>query len=214
MSNIKYPLTVIDGRVIKLTEAFSWLLHYVDPNKKNPNIKTIVFDMTCSEMIMWKLSDFEYFKVITNDIRKGVKADYHKCCSQLYKLPLKVHIVIYDPPYYNKKNRKDDKHRIQVYGYNMMETLEQLESLTQDTAMSSYGLLKENGILIAKITDFHYGKDEELRGSFDFREWFSDYFVLQDDYIYRFYKPIPNLGQYSKKSAITHSHFMIFKPRK
>lgn len=211
---IKYPLSVIDGRTVELKDAFSWVLHYFDPNKKKLAIKSKVFDLTCSEMIMWKEEDLEHFEVVTNDINENIKADYHICCSEIHRLPIKVDIAIYDPPYINLKNRKDKKYREKIYAYDLMNSLEELEGLTRDTAMSTYGLIRDNGILIAKITDFHYGRDQELFGSYEYKQWFSQYFKLTDDVIYRFYKHIPCLGQYSKKLAMTHSHFMIFKPRK
>lgn len=214
MTEIKYPLSVIDGRQTNLKDTFSWILHYFDPNKKNPDIQTTIFDLTCSEMEMWKEDDFNFFQVITNDINKDIKADYHIDCSEAYRLPVSAHIILYDPPYINLKNRKDKKEREKLYAYNLMNSLKNLEDLTRDTAMSSYALLKPEGRLIAKITNFHYGKDQEMFGCYEYKKWFSNYFILVDDIIYRFYKHIPNLAQYSKKIAMTHSHFMIFKPKK
>lgn len=42
---------------------------------------------------------------------------------------------------------------------------------------------------------------------------FENHFDFIDIVIYRFYKSIPNIAQYTKKLPITHSYFLIFKKR-
>ena len=60
--SITHPLSVIDGRKIKLREAFSWILNYYDPNKATDE-KSRVLDTTCGLMLMWNTNDFSKFIV-------------------------------------------------------------------------------------------------------------------------------------------------------
>lgn len=207
---IKHPFSVIDGRKITLTEAFSWLLNYYDPNKKNTEMKTKILDSTCSVMLMWDSSDLLKFDVITNDINPVIKADYHYNCKELHTyITDKFDIIIYDPPYIDLKNRKDLKKYEDTFNYESTKTIEELGKLTVASSFCFNKLLKPNGIVIAKITNFHY--KDKLRGKYDIIRWFTNNFYLFDEIVYRFYRPIENINWYSKKAIITHSYFLIFK---
>jgi len=210
---INHPLSVIDGRRIKIKQAFSWVLNYYNPHKKIPEIIPRVLDSTCSEMIIWNNKDLDMFEVTTNDINPEIKADYNYCCSELHNYiePESFDVIMYDPPYVDLKNRKDSEKYERVFNYKLMKNIKQLQKLTEDSALCFYKLLKKGGIIIAKITDFHY--NTILRGSHDYVNWFSKYFYLFDKVVYRFYKSIPNLNFYNKRAAITHSYFMIFNKR-
>lgn len=214
MSEIKFPLSVIDGTKIALKDAFSWVLHYFDPNKNTPKVSSII-DTTCSEMLMWKDDDKKKFNVITNDIRPEINSDYHLNCYELDTLNQKFDIVIYDPPYIDLENRQDTKKYEAAFNYCAVKDLNQFILLNYRSVSCFRHLVAKNGIIIAKITNFHY--NGELHGSMDLINSFTidfKYFKLIDEVIYRFYKPIPNLNFYSKKIAITHSYFLIFKKQK
>lgn len=210
---IKHPLSVIDGRKIKLREAFSWVLNYYNPRKNVPEVMPKVIDCTCGHMLMWHERDINMFYVITNDLNKEIEADYHYNVVNLHHFleHNTFDIAIYDVPYVNLKNRKDTPKYEDAFKYKMMKDIEQLKAVTLDSSISISELLKKDGILIAKITDFHY--QNRIRGHHDFIEWFSKDFYLWDIIIYRFFKPIPNLNFYSKKCAKTHSYFLIFKKK-
>jgi len=214
MTEIKHPLSVIDGRKVPLKNAFSWVLNYYNPCKRIPEIMPNVLDSTCSKMIMWHEKDLAMFNVSTNDTNPKIKANTHECCSDLWKFFANqfFNIAIYDPPYINLKNRNDSKKYENIFNYNSMPSIKKLGNLTIQSSLSFSKLLKEDGILIAKITDFHFEK--RIRGHYDFIRWFSKYFYLWDIIIYRFYKPIPNLNFYKKRCAKTHSYFLIFKKKK
>ncbi|KKN12347.1 hypothetical protein LCGC14_1017260 [marine sediment metagenome] len=214
MVEIKHPLSVIDGRKIPLKNAFSWVLNYYNPHKNVPEIISTVIDSTCSKMIMWDKKDFNKFDVTTNDINTNIKSNSHQSCGDLWKFytHLFYDIIIYDPPYINLKNRKDSKKYEDIFNYNSMPSIRKLGELTVRSSLSFSKLLKKEGILIAKITDFHFEK--RIRGHYDFIRWFSKYFYLWDIIIYRFYKPIPNLNFYKKRCAKTHSYFLIFRKNK
>lgn len=209
--SMKHPFSVIDGRKILLQDAFSYILNYYDPNKSNYDNKSDVLDSTCSQMLMWLNEDKKRFNVVTNDINTSIKADYHQSCDDLwlYLSPNFFDIIIYDPPYINLKNRNDSKKYEEAFNYSSMKTIEDLENLTRKCSVCFGHLLKKDGILIAKITNFHY--ENRLRGSYDYVNWFKEHFYLFDEIIYRFYKNIPNLNFYKKKAAKTHSYFLIFK---
>lgn len=210
---IKHPLSVIDGRKVKLKDAFSWVLNYYNPHKKIPEIMPKVIDCTCGKMLMWHEKDFKRFNVITNDLNKQVTANYHYNVVNLHHFlePNTFDIAAYDPPYINLKNRKDSIKYEKAFKYSMIKDIDHLETVTTESSLAISELLKKYGILIAKITDFHY--QNKLRGHYDFIKWFSKDFYLWDIIIYRFYKPIPNLNFYSKKCAKTHSYFLIFKKK-
>lgn len=217
--SIKYPLNVIDARQHSLTETFSWILNYFDPNKKNPNVKTEVFDVTCSKMEMWNPSDLQKFNVTTNDLNPKIKSSYHYDCKDIWKFFIgeKFDIIIYDPPYVNLKNRKDSEKHEKLYNYDIAGTIKDLEDLTTKCSLCFSRLLNDNGIIITKITNFHYkekGSVERLRGSYDYVNWFGEHFYIYDEVLYRFFKPIRNLNWYSKKLAKTYTYFQIYKKNK
>lgn len=213
MVEIKHPLSVIDGRKIKLKDAFSWVLNYYNPHKKIPEIMPKVIDCTCGHMLMWHEKDFKRFDMITNDLNKEVPAKYHYNVVNIHHFlePNTFDIAIYDPPYINLKNRKDSAKYENAFKYGMIKDINHLESITTESSLAISELLKKVGVLIAKITDFHY--QNKIRGHHDFINWFSADFYLWDIIIYRFFKPIPNLNFYSKKCAKTHSYFLIFKKK-
>lgn len=162
-------------------------------------------------MLMWHSRDFARFIVETNDIRHDIKADYHYSSESLY-IYLNADyydILIFDPPYINLNKRTDTKKYEKAFDYNAMKSLADLKRLvTQSSYVFNY-LLKENGILIVKITNFHL--NGRIHGHIDMINWFSQYFYLFDEIIYRFFKPIPNLNFYNKKVAKVHTYFLIFK---
>ena len=206
---IKHPLSVIDGTKIKLKDAFSWILHYYSQHKGTTQV-SCVLDTTCSEMLMWNDNDKKEFVVQTNDIRPEIEADYHVCCSKLTSSTNRVFdMLIYDPPYIDLENRQDSEKYETAFNYGSMKELKDLEQLTRQSSPCFWKLLNKNGVLIVKITNFHL--DKQLHGSFDMINWFSDYFYLFDEVIYRFFKHIPNLNWYKRKVAVTHSYFLIFK---
>jgi len=207
---INHPLSVIDGRRVSLRDAFSWILHYYNPLKGKETIADTL-DTTCGQMLMWKKEDLNFFRLITNDIDPKVDAGYHCNCMVLdnFLKPRKFDIIIYDPPYIDIKNRKDSEKYEIAFNYGLMPSIQDLKNLTILSSKCFNELLRKDGILIAKITDFHY--KNRLRGSYDIINWFSGYFYLWDKVIFRFYKPIPNLNWYYRKCAKTHSYFLIFK---
>ena len=215
MNKIKFPLSVIDGRKVSLQDTFSWILNYYNPNKKFEGLKARVLDTTCGMMLMWNKDDFDKFIVETNDIRNEIPADYHLDCKMLLDVlePHSFDILIYDPPYIDLKNRKDKKKYEIAFNYEAMKTIEDLKKLTTESSPVFKTLLRRDGILILKITNFHNKtkKVERIRGSYDMRDWFSSDFYHYDEVIFRFFKPIPNLNFYNKKVAKTHSYFLIFK---
>lgn len=212
-NGITHPFSVIDGKKIAVNEAFSWILSFYNPRKKIPEIMPSVIDGTCGEMLMWHEKDLNRYKISTNDFHSKVKANYHFDVGELYKhIDMKFDIGIYDPPYIDIKKRKDSEKYEKGFKYSMMKNLNQLEITTKKSSKSFYELLESDGILIAKITDFHH--KNKLRGHVDFINWFSEYFYLWDIIIYRFFKPIPNLNFYAKKCAKTHTYFLIFKKEK
>jgi len=204
----RYLLSVIDDRC-PVDEAFSRVLHYFDPNKKK-NIVSSVLDSTCSIMKMWTEEDRGKYRPTTNDTRSEIEADFHVCCSKLDRvLDKRFDIIIYDPPYVNLK-RKDAQDAEFCYNYEASGTIEELVSLTERTAICFRNLISKNGIVIAKICDFHIRG--RLRGSYDIQKAFEENgWFLHDKVIYRFYKPIPNLVSYSLKVPIAHTYFLIFK---
>jgi len=204
----RYLLSVIDDRC-SVDEAFSRVLHYFDPNKKN-NIISSVLDSTCSIMKMWTKDDRNRYEPITNDIRPKIQADFHVCCSKLDGfLDREFDIIVYDPPYVRLK-RKDTQEAEFCYNYEGAGTLEDLISLTSRAAVCFRNLISKNGIVIAKIGDFHISG--QLRGSYDVQKAFEENgWCLYDKVIYRFYKPIPNLASYSLKVPITHTYFLILR---
>lgn len=211
MTEIKHPLSVIDGRKVPLTDAFSWVLNYYNPHKNTPEVMPTVLDSTCSKMIMWNKEDFNKFNVTTNDINPDIEANCHISCKNLHRFY--VHnffdIIIYDPPYIDLKNRKDSEKYEDIFNYGSMPSIDKLEELTIKSSISFNKLLKKDGILIAKITDFHFEK--RIRGHYDFIKWFSNEFYLWDIVIFRFFKHIPNLNRYKRRCAKTHSYFLIFR---
>jgi len=210
---INHPFSIIDGKKITVKEAFSWVLNYYNPRKNIPEIMPLVIDGTCGEMLMWHKKDLSKYKVVTNDLHNDVISDYHYDVGELnYHLDKIYDIGIYDPPYINLKKRKDKKKYENGFKYSMISSFEHLEKITRKSAISFSRILVDDGILIAKITDFHH--KDKLRGHIDFINWFSKYFYLWDIIIYRFFKPIPNLNFYTKKCAKTHSYFLIFKKEK
>lgn len=213
--SIKHPFSVLDGTKISIKQAFSWILNYYDPNKKKDEKykKSKVLDSTCSKMLMWDKEDLYKFQVVTNDIRPEIKADYHHDCSELSKyIKQKFDIIIYDPPYIDIKTRKDKDKYEDAFNYEAMKNMEDLSSLTVSSSFCFNTLLKSSGILIAKITNFHY--DGVLRGSYDLVRWFRNCFYLWDEIIYRFYKNVPNMNFYNRRSIKTHTYFLIFKKLK
>jgi hypothetical protein len=213
LSEIKHPFSVIDGRKIKVKQAFSWVLNYYNP-LKGKNKMARVLDTTASQMLMWDEEDLKKFYVKTNDINPDyTDLDYGICCSKLHLVVNGCfNILVYDPPYIDLENREDTEKYEKAFNYVSMKTPEDLKTLTQDSAYCFYQILDNNGILIAKITDFHW--ENRLRGAHDFINWFKDYFYIYDIIIYRFFKHIPNLNWYKRKVAKTHSYFLIFKKRK
>ncbi len=206
-------LSVIDGTKYGIQEAFSWVLNYYNPYKNTPEVMPKVLDSTCSEMFMWHKNDLNKFKVIRNDLDPSIDADYHKDVRFLHHFIKGIFdIIIYDPPYVDLKNRKDTKEKEKLYGYNKMKGLRELILTTLFASDAFYNLLDKNGVLIAKITNFHW--KNRLRGSYEIINYLRDNFYLWDEVIYRFYKFIPNLGLYGKKVAKTHTYFLIFKKRK
>ena len=154
---IKHPLSVIDGRKIPIKDAFSWILHYFNPNKRTPELMSYIIDCTCGQMLMWHNKDLGIFNITTNDINSNVKADFHYNVTKLDEhIQNNVFdIAIYDPPYINLKNRKDSKKYEKAFQYDLMKDIKQLEQVTCDSSLSISNLLNKHGILIAKITDFH-----------------------------------------------------------
>lgn len=212
MTEIKHPLSVIDGRKIPVKEAFSWVLNYFNPHKKIPEIMPKVIDGTCGKMIMWHERDLNKFKITTNDIDEGIESDYNKPVQELYQhIDDRFDIGIYDPPYIDLKNRNDSDKYEEAFKYELIPSFEVLESTTILSSISFSELLNPDGILIAKVTDFHI--NGQIHGHHDFIHWFSNEFYIWDIVIYRFYKPIPNLNFYSKKCAKTHSYFLIFNKK-
>lgn len=210
---INYPLSVIDGKKVSIKDAFSWVLNYYNPNKKS-DIDSKVLDSTCSKMKMWKQEDFVEFTPVTNDIRKEVNPVYNFDVGELHKHLDHNYfdIIIFDPPYINLNNRQDTDKYEETFNYTSVETLNDLEELTKRASKSLRMIIKTDGVLIAKITNFH--TDSRIHGTYDFYNWFKPNFYLFDEVIYRFFKHIPNLNWYSVKCAKTHSYFMIFKPEK
>lgn len=211
--SIKHPMSVIDGRKITLQDAFSWILNYYDPHKNDYINHSNVLDSTCSQMLMWLNEDKKKFNVVTNDVNESVKANYHISCDKLCEniAPSSFDIIIYDPPYIDLKNRDDSKKYEDLFNYTSMKTIENLENLTRKSSYCFNELLRKDGIIIAKITNFHY--KNRLRGSYDYVNWFNEHFYLFDEIIYRFYKNVSNLNFYKKKAAKTHSYFLIFKKK-
>jgi len=211
-TKINKPLSVIDGRKINIKKAFSWVIKFYNPIKNVPEVIPDVIDTTCGEMLMWCDEDKTRFRITTNDYSKLVKSDHNYDVKNIdKKISDKFDIAIYDPPYINLKKRNESKKYENAFKYKSMNSIEQLEETTINASKSINNLLKEKGILIAKITDFHY--KNEIRGHHDFINWFSKEFILWDVVIYRFYKKIPNLNFYSKRCAKTHTYFLIFKKR-
>lgn len=214
MTKPKYPFSVIDGTKVRVKEAFSWILNYYDPNKKHVDKMSNVLDTTCSEMLMWDLEDLKIFNVDTNDIRMEIKAKYHYNCIDLAKhlQHNKYDIILYDPPYINLKNRKDTEKYEKAFDYDSVKDIETLNQLTKNSSDCFSKLINNTGILIIKITNFHW--NGQIYGSYNMKEWFSNHFYLFDEIIYRFFKPIPNLNFYNRKVAKTHTYFMMFKKNK
>jgi len=191
-------------------DAFSKVLRYYVPDPS-----AVVVDTTCSVMKMWSEELRKDYQPVTFDIRKEIKPDF--CCScELISEKLKaksVDCLIYDPPYLNVKNRIDSEWAKDTYAYGYeYSSFEYFEDLSEKCAQPFYQVLKKGGILMCKITNFHY--KDRLRGTYDLKKWFTQHFFLWDEVVYRFFKHIANLNWYSIKVPKTHSYFLVFKKRK
>jgi len=203
----KFLFSVL-GKEYKIHEVMKRILDFYFPNK---NAKLL--DPTCGYRIMYK--EIEDRNIIFSDIRKIDGCLQYDC----KELPFKNDSfdgIIFDPPYVNIKNRmvhKDKKSN--DYAYNLMPTPHHLQALCERCNTEFRRLLKPTGILICKITDFHFkikGK-EKLYGHIDLIKWFNK-FTLWDIIIYRFHKhfgqPIQN---YKYKVPKVHTFFLIFRGR-
>jgi len=166
-------------------------------------------------MKMWSEELKKEYNPITIDIRDEVKPQIWGDCEFVEKYfgHHAVDCLIYDPPYLNVKDKIDASWAKDTYAYGYeYSSFKYFESLSKRTAKPFYRVLKERGILICKITNFHH--EDRLRGTYDLREWFGNYFYLWDEVVYRFFKHIPNLNFYKIKVPKTHSYFLVFKKRK
>jgi len=191
-------------------EAFSQVLRYYVPK-----LSSVVVDTTCSIMKMWSEKLKRDYNPITIDIRAEVKPRICGDCALVDEILGEdfADCLIYDPPYLNVKNRIDSGWAKDTYAYGYeYSSFEYFEELSKRSAKPFYRTLKRDGILICKITNFHY--KGRLRGTYDLYRWFGEYFYLWDEVVYRFFKHIPNLNWYKRKVPKTHSYFLVFKKRK
>ena len=197
--------SVISNKSVQ--EAFSQVLRYYVPEKS-----AVVVDVTCSVMKMWSEELRKDYEPVTMDIREEVNPQIVGDCALVDKLlgDGVADCIIYDPPYLDIKARRDSSWAESAYSYET-SSFEYFEQLSRRSATPFYRALKEGGILICKITNFHY--KGRLRGTYDLCEWFGEYFYLWDEVVYRFYKHIPNLNWYKRRVPKTHSYFLVFKKK-
>lgn len=208
---VKLEDTVVQPRLLSLIprvhvdQAFEQVLLYYCPPPK------VVVDSTASDMKMWSDRMKEIYNPITFDIDPKKNPKHVASCATVDKCldPHSVDCVIYDPPYVDLSKRKDTDAAEERYGYELVSTLEDFEKLTKSSAEAFWRVLREDGVLICKVTNFHW--DGRLCGTYHLREWLREYFYLWDEVVYWYYKNIPNLNRYKKKVPKTHSYFLIFK---